>query len=84
MKTLKLIAIAITAAAFGAPAFAGGNTAQLAAQKRAFEKAYASQEKANNPKALAGSTGPKGQVGPTTTSVPAFVNIGHPSERVRR
>ena len=87
MKTLKLIAIAITATAFAAPAFAGGDAAQLAAQKRAFEKAYAAKVATANPskdKALAGSTGPQGAVGPTTKSVPAFVNLGHPSERVRR
>ena len=78
MKTLKLIAIAITAAAVAGPAFAGGDAAQLAAQRRAYEKQLAQ-------KALAGSTGPQGQVDPTTT-LPAAVNrnLGHPTERIRR
>ena len=79
MKTLKLIAITVTAAAFAAPAFAGPDYAQLAAQKRAFERANA--EKA---KALAGATGPQGQVGPATNAPAKNFNIGHPSERVRR
>ena len=85
MKTLKLIAIALTATAFAAPAFAGGDAAQLAAQKRAFERAYAAKVAAANTKdkALAGATGPQGQVGPATTE-PRSYNIGHPSERVRR
>ena len=76
MKTLKLIAIAITAAAFAAPAFAGPDYAQLAAQKRAYDRALAQ-------KALAGPTGPQGQVGPTSAA-PRLVNIGHPTERIRR
>ena len=87
MKTLKLVAIAVTTTAFAAPVFAAGDAAQLAAQKRAFEKAYATKIAAANTskdKALAGSTGPQGAVGPTTRSAPAFVNLGHPSERVRR
>ena len=87
MKTLKLIVIAVTATAFAAPVFAGGDAAQLAAQKRAFEKAYAAKVAAANTsedKALAGSTGPQGAVGPTTKPVPAFARLGHPSERVRR
>ena len=84
MKTLKLITIALTAAAFAAPVFAGGDAAQLTAQKRAFEKAYAaSVAKTSKEKALAGATGPQGQVGPATTE-PKSYNIGHPSERVRR
>lgn len=86
MKTLKLIVIAVTAAAFGTPAFAGGDAAQLAAQKRAFDKARATKVAAANTKkdkALAGATGPQGQVGPTTADPKSF-NIGHPSERVRR
>ena len=83
MKTLKLIAIAITATAFAAPVFAGGDAAQLAAQKRAFEKAYAAKLATNPSKALAGATGPKGQVGPATADPKSF-NVGHPSERVRR
>lgn len=77
MKTLKLIAIAITAAAFAAPAFAGPDYTQLAAQKRAFERA-------NAEKALAGAKGPQGEVGPATKAPAKVVNIGHPNERVRR
>ena len=78
MKPLKLIAIAITAAAVAGPAFASGDAAQLAAQKRAYERAFPQ-------KALAGSTGPQGQLGPTTTP-PAAINrnLGHPTDRVRR
>lgn len=41
MKTLKLIVIAVIATAFAAPAFAGGDAAQLAAQKRAYERLHA-------------------------------------------
>ena len=87
MKSLKLIALAITATVFATPVFASGDAAQLTAQKRAFEKAYAEKvaaAKTSNEKALAGSTGPQGTVGPRTKSVPAFVNLGHPSQRVRR
>ena len=68
MRTLKLFAIAITAAALAAPAFAGPDSAQLAAQKRAYERVKA-------PKAFAGSTRPQGAVAPAS---------GHPTERVRR
>jgi len=68
MNTLRLIAIAITAAALAAPAVAGPDYTQLAAQKRAFERL-------NAPKAFAGSTRPRGAVAPAS---------GHPTERVRR
>ena len=68
MKTLRLIAIAISAATLAAPAFAGPDYTQLAAQKRAFERL-------NAPKAFAGATQPRGVLAPAS---------GHPTERVRR
>ena len=68
MRTLKLIAIAITAAALAAPAFAGPDSTWVVAQKRAFERLTA-------PKAFAGSTRPQGAVAPAS---------GHPTERVHR
>ena len=70
MKTLKLIAIAVTAAAFTAPAFASGDAAQAAAQKRAYERL-------NTRSAAAGGSAPSHKVGPACT-------LKHPSERVRR
>lgn len=70
MKTLKLIAIAVIAGAFAAPSFAGGDTAQLAAQKRAYERLHA-------PSAAAGGSAPSHKVDPGC-------NLKHPSERVRR
>lgn len=75
MKTLKLIAIAITAAAVAAPAFAGRDETWIAAQQRAYERA-------NPQKGLAGPVGMRGKVGPTTSR--PTVNLGHPTERVRR
>lgn len=76
MKTLKLIAIAITAAAIAGPAFAGRDETWNAALERAYEK-----NKTAEP-GLAGPVGPSGKVGPATTR--ATVNLGHPTERVRR
>ena len=87
MKSLKLIAIAITAAAIAGPAFAGRDEAQVMQQEKAVKKlraAQAEQAKAAEKSGLAGSTGPQGEVGPATKRAPAPVNIGHPSERVRR
>lgn len=75
MKTLKLIAIAITATLVAAPAFAGPDATWNTSLARAYERA-------NAQKALAGPTGPAGQVGPATSR--PTVNLGHPTERVRR
>lgn len=74
MKTLKLIAIAITAAAVAGPAFAGRDETWIAALERAYGKAAE--------RGLAGPVGPTGKVGPATKR--ATVNLGHPTERVRR
>lgn len=76
MKTLKLIAIAITAAAVAGPAFAGRDETWNAALERAYEK----NRTANL--GLAGPVGPAGKVGPATKR--ATVNLGHPTERIRR
>ena len=70
MKTLKIIAIAAIAGAFAAPSFAGGDAAQLAAQKRAYELR-------NTPNAAAGGSAVARKVSPA-------LNLGHPSTRVRR
>jgi len=75
MKTLKLIAIAITAAAVAGPAFAGRDETWNAALERAYGKAAAER-------GLAGPVGPTGKAGPATKR--ATVNLGHPTERVRR
>ena len=71
MKTLKLITIALTAAAFAAPAFAGPDATQLAAQKRAYERL-------NKRSAAAGGSAPAHKVDA------ACPLIQHPGERVRR
>ena len=73
MKTLKLIAIAITAAAVAGPAFAGRDEQQIAAYERA---------RLGNQKGLAGPVGVAGKVGPSSSR--PVVNLGHPTERVRR
>ncbi len=70
MRTLQLIAIAITATAFAAPAFAGGDAAQLAAQKRAYERITTQS-------AAAGGSAP-------SHKVDSACKLKHPSERVRR
>ena len=70
MKTLKLIAIAITAAAVAGPAFAGRDETQIAAQERARVNARKSS-------AAAGAS----QAAPASRST---VSLGHPTERVRR
>ena len=75
MKTLKLIAIAITAAAIAGPAFAGRDETWTAALERA-------KVRADTQKALAGPVGFQGKVGPSTSR--PVVNLGHPTERVRR
>ncbi len=69
MKTLKLIAIAVTAATFAGPAFAGGDAAQLAAQKRAYERLHVQS-------AAAGGSAAWHKVDPAC-------HLKHPSERVR-
>lgn len=76
MKTLKVIAIAITAAAVAGPAFAGRDEVDRLVLERAAKRAAAE-------KALAGPVGPQGQAGPST-SRRGTVNIGHPTERIRR
>lgn len=73
MKTLKLIAIALTAAAVAGPAFAGRDETLVAAMERA---------RINAQKGVAGPVGVQGKVGPATSR--ATVDIGHPTERVRR
>jgi len=75
MKTLKLIAIAVTAAAVAGPAFAGRDEAQTIAQQRAYNRL-------NTGSGLAGSVGLQGKVGPASSR--AMLNLGHPTQRVRR
>ena len=79
MKTLKLIAIAVIAAAVAGPAFAGRDEALIAVMARARTNELA---RINAQKGVAGPVGVQGKVGPATSR--ANVNIGHPSERVRR
>ena len=74
MKTLKLIAIAITTAAVAGPAFAGRDETWHASLQRNYQKAVE--------RGLAGPVGFQGKVGPATSR--AVVNLGHPTERVRR
>jgi len=71
MKTLKLIATAVIAAAFTAPAFAGPDASQLAAQKRAYERFNARSA------AAGGSAAPSHRLD-------RACNNRHPTERVRR
>ena len=73
MKMLKLIAIDLTAAAVAGPAFAGRDEALIAVMERA---------RINAQKGVAGPVGVQGKVGPATSR--ATVNIGHPTERIRR
>lgn len=75
MRILKIIAIGITAGALSAPAFAGRDEADRLVLERAAKRAAAE-------KALAGPAGPQGTAGPATSRV--TVNIGHPTERIRR
>ena len=75
MKLLTSLVIAATAVAISAPAFAGRDQSQIMQQDRAIKKLRA--------EGLAGPTGPKGQVGPTTHNGRVCRNIGHPTERVR-
>lgn len=75
MKTLQLIAIALTAAAVAGPAFAGRDEADRLVLEHAAKRAAAE-------KSVAGPTGPAGTAGPTTSR--GTLNIGHPTERVRR
>ena len=75
MKSLRLIAIAITAAVVAGPAYAGRDEVDRIVLERAAKRAAAE-------KALAGPTGPQGQAGPSTSR--GTVNIGHPTERIRR
>ena len=73
MKTLTLIAVALTAAAVAGPAFAGRDEAMIAVMERA---------RINAQKGVAGPVGAPGKVGPATSR--GTVNIGHPTERIRR
>ena len=75
MKLLKLFVVAATSVAISAPAFAGRDQSQIMQQERAVKKMRA--------EALAGPTGPQGQVGPTTRDGRVCKNYGHPTERVR-
>ena len=68
MKTLKLIAIVITAVAVAGPAFAGRDETWIAAQQRARLNAQKGTAAAGASKAAPVSR----------------VNLGHPTERVRR
>ena len=75
MKVLKSFLLAATAVAISAPAFAGRDQSQIMQQERAVQKMRAA--------ALAGPTGPQGQVGPRTHAGRVCNNLGHPTERVR-
>ncbi|HEY5898894.1 MAG TPA: hypothetical protein VIV54_15100 [Burkholderiales bacterium] len=79
MKSLKLIAAAVIAIGVAGPAYAGRDEVQIKQQEKAVKNLRAEQAKG-----LAGATGPQGQVGPTTKRALLAVNIGHPTERVRR
>ena len=68
MKTLKLIAIAITAAAVAGPAFAGRDETWNAAQQRARLNAQKGTAAAGASRAAPASP----------------VNLGHPTQRARR
>ena len=76
MKSLKLIAITITALGLAAPAYAGRDEAQIKQQEKAVKNLRAAQAKG-----LAGATGPQGQVGPSTKGGPVAIRTGHPTER---
>ena len=75
MKLLKSFAIAVTALAISAPAFAGRDQSQIMQQDRAIKKMRT--------EGLAGPTGPQGQVGPTSRDGRVCKNYGQPGERVR-
>lgn len=75
MKLLNSLAIAAMAVAISAPAFAGRDESQIMQQDRAAKKMRA--------EGLAGPTGPKGQVGPTSRDGRVCRNYGPPGERVR-
>lgn len=75
MKLLKSFAIAVTALAISAPAFAGRDESQIIQQDRAVKKMRA--------QGLAGPIGPQGQVGPASRDGRACRNVGHPAGRVR-
>jgi hypothetical protein len=79
MKSLNIIAATIIAVGLAAPAYAGRDEAQLKQQEQIVKKLRTEQVKS-----LAGVAGPQGQVGPTTKKAPVALNIGHPTERVRR
>jgi hypothetical protein len=75
MKSLKLIVIAVIAAAVASPAFAGRDETWNTALERAATRA-------SDQKGLAGPVGFQGRLGPSTSR--ATINLGHPTERVRR
>lgn len=75
MKALRLTVISIVAAAMAGPAFAGRDEVDRLILERAAKRAAAE-------KALAGPAGPQGTAGPSTSR--GTVNIGHPTERIRR
>ena len=75
MKALRFTVIAIIAAAMAGPAFAGRDEVDRLVLERAAKRAAAER-------ALAGPAGPQGTAGPSTSR--GTVNIGHPTERVRR
>lgn len=75
MKLFKSFAIAVTALAISAPAFAGRDESQIMQHDRAVKKMRA--------EGLAGPTGPQGQVGPKSHDGRVCKNFGPPGERVR-
>lgn len=82
MKSLKLIAVTITALGLAAPAYAGRDETQIKQQEKAVKELRAAQAKAaEKNKGLAGAAGPQGKVGPSTQGGPVSVKTGHPTER---